>query len=158
MAQSIVLTGSQCKVYLAGTLYPASSIQYTIDYGEQEIFGIDSVYPQEIATTRITVQGSISGFRVQLSGGLQGTDVRSRIGDVLHASYISLRIEDRKNLVDILLVPQIKVTSENMSIGAKGVVTVNFSFKGLLPLNILDRGSKSAASNRNKTKEARDET
>lgn len=139
MAQSTVLTGAQCKVYVAGVLYPATSIQYTIDYGEQEIFGIDLVHPQEIATTRITVQGSISGFRVQLSGGIQGTGIRSKINDVLYAPYVSLRIQDRKNEVDILFVNNIKVTSESLSINSKSTAMVDFSFKGILPLGPLDR-------------------
>jgi len=140
MSQSTVLSGALVKLYISGTQYPADSIRYTIDYGEQEIYGIDSIFPQEIATTKISVQGSISGFRVQGDGGLQGRDIRSKITQVLYAPYLSLRIEDRKNKIDLLLINQIKVSNEQMTINAKGVVKINFSFKGIIPLNVLDRG------------------
>lgn len=139
MAQSTVLTGAQCKLYISGNVYPADAIQYSIDYGESEIYGIDSVFPQEIATTRISVQGNVSGFRIQLSGGLQGKDIRSKINQVLHAPYLTMRIEDRKNKVDILFVQEMKVTSESVSIPSKGVVKLTFAFKGTVPFNVLDR-------------------
>ena len=139
MAQTVVLTGAQCKLYIGGKLYPASNIQYTIDYGEQEIFGIDSVHPQEIATTRITVSGTVSGFRIQASGGLQGKDIRPKINQALFAPYLSFRIQDRKNKYDILFIQEIKVTNEQISIPSKGVVSLNFNFKGTIPYNVLDR-------------------
>jgi len=139
MAQSTVLTGALIRLYLGGKLYPASNISYTIDYGEQEIFGIDSIHPQEIATTRISVQGTVSGFRIQLDGGLQGKDIRSKINEALYSPYISFRIQDRKNNFDILYIQQIKVTNGQMSIPSKGTVKLNFSFKGIIPYNVLDR-------------------
>jgi len=139
MSQIQTLTGAQCKVYIGGTLYPADSIQYTLDYGEQEIYGIDSVYPQEIATSRVSVQGSISGFKLHGDGGLQGGNIRPLIKDILKAPYLSLRIQNRKTKVDILFVPNIKVTREQVTINAKNTVKVNFNFKGIVPFNVLDR-------------------
>ena len=139
MSQSTVLTGAMCKLYIGGKLYPADNIQYIIDYGEQAIYGIDSQFPMEIAPTRISVQGTISGFRIQLSGGLQGKDIRTKITETLHAPYLSLRIQDRKSQHDILFIQEIKVASESMTIPSKGVVKLNFTFKGTVPYNVLDR-------------------
>lgn len=139
MSQSTILTGAQCRLYIGGKLYPADNIQYVIDYGEVPIYGIDSQFAQEIAPTRISIQGTISGFRIQLSGGLQGKDIRTKITETLHAPYLSLRIQDRKNSYDILFVQEIKVSSESMTIPSKGVVKLNFTFKGTIPYNVLDR-------------------
>lgn len=139
MSQSVVLKGSEIKVYISGKIYPeAKSISYTIDYGEDAIYGIDSPYPQEIATTRISVQGSISGVRVKYSGGLQAHEARAKINQILYASYTSLRIKDRYSDVDILWLPQMKVTSETFQVQAKGIATLSFTFKGIIPYNEID--------------------
>jgi len=139
MAQSITLRGSDVKVYIGGKVYPAvSDIRYTIDYGRQEVYGIDSAFPQEIITTRVSVQGVVSGIKVKSAGGLQGSNITTKIYDVLHAPYVSLRITDRHTDSNILWIPQMQVTNEQMQIRAKGIVQVSFSFKGIIPYNELD--------------------
>ena len=139
MAQSVILKGSEIKVFISGKLYKeVQSLSYTIDYGEQEIFGIDSQYAQEIAPSRVTVQGQISGVRVKTSGGLQGKSARPRITEILYAPYTSLRIQDRHSNLTLLWLPQMKVASETFSVEAKGVVKVSFSFKGSIPYQPID--------------------
>lgn len=139
MGQSVTLKGSECKIYFGGKLYPeAQNIVYTINYGEQEIYGIDSIFPQEIATTRVSVQGSISGIRVKLSGGLQGKDVLTKINQRLFAPYISVEIRERQSDTKLIFIPQCKVTAETMQISSKGIVKLSFSFKGIIPYNPLD--------------------
>lgn len=139
MGQSTVLKGSECKVYIGGSLYPeVQQIAYTIDYGEQEIYGIDSIFAQEIAATRISVQGSVSGVRVKLSGGLQGKDALTKINQRLFAPYVSVEIRDRHSEQKIIFIPQCKVVAETLQVAAKGTVKLNFKFKGIIPYNALD--------------------
>ena len=139
MAQSVVLKGAECKIYLGGKLYgEAQSISYTIDYGESEIYGIDSIFPQEIAATKMSVQGQVSGLRVKLSGGLQGKGGMVRINERLIAPYISIEIRSRVSDKKIMFIPQAKITQETMQIPSKGVVKLNFTFKGIVPYNALD--------------------
>lgn len=137
--QSVVLKGAEVKTYVGGKLYAeVQSIQYTIDYGEQEIFGIDSQFAQEIAPGRVQVQGSVTGLVIKNLGGLQAYDLRTKISEILYGPYISLRIKDRHSDSDLFWLPQMKVVSEQMSIQAKGVVKVSFTFKGIIPYNPLD--------------------
>ena len=139
MASSVVLKGAEVKVYIGGKLYPeAQSLSWTIDYGETEIYGIDSQFPQEIAPTRLSVQGKIDGIRIKLSGGLQGYQARTRINEILQAPYTALRIKDRHSDIDLLWLPQMKVTNESYQIQAKGVVKLSFTFKGIVPYNEID--------------------
>lgn len=139
MSQSVVLKGSECKVFIGGKLYPeVQQISYTIDYGETEIYGIDSIFAQEIATTRISVQGSISGVRVKLSGGLQGKDVVTKINQKLFAPYVSVEIRDRQSETKIIFIPQCKISAETLQVASKGTVKLNFTFKGIIPYNPLD--------------------
>ena len=142
MAQSIVLRGADIKVYMNNEIIPeVQKISYTIDYSEQEIWGIDQVFPQEIATTKVSVQGSITGIKTKYSGGLQAKALRPLIFDVLNSPYISLRIVDRSTGEDILYVPSIKISDETFGAAAKGVVNLSYKFKGIMPFNPLDRNS-----------------
>lgn len=139
MSQSVVLKGAEIKCYVSNKLYAeVQSVQYTIDYGETEIFGIDSPFAQEIAPGRVSVSGSVTGLVIKNLGGLQSYDLRAKINEILHAPYTSLRLKDRHSDKDIFSLPQMKVVSEQVSIQAKGVVKVSFSFKGIIPYNPLD--------------------
>lgn len=139
MAQSVVLKGAECKVYISGKIYSeVKSLRYTIDYGSKEIYGIDSQFPQEIAPGRVSVQGTISGVRVRLTGGLQGYEARVRINELLKSPYTSLRIKDRKSDTDLLWLPQMTVINETITIPAKGIVELSFTFKGIVPYNPID--------------------
>lgn len=137
---SVVLTGALVRVYINNRLYKeAQSVQYTLDSGEHEIYGIDSPFPQEIASTRSTVTGSISGLRVRFSGGLQSYNAKPLITDLVKAEYISIRIQDRVSGEDILFVPNAKISQQTFQAAAKGTVKLNFNFKGLVGLEPLDR-------------------
>lgn len=139
MGQSVVLTGASCRLYIGGKAYPeVQQISYTLDYGEKEIFGIDSIFPQEIATTRISVQGSITGVRVKLSGGLQGKDIITNINKRVFAPYVSLEIRDRQSDMKLIFIPQCKVTTQTVRISSKRVVVLSFNFKGIIPYEPLD--------------------
>lgn len=139
MSQSVVLKGAEVKCYMSGKLYAeVQSVQYTIDYGEQEIYGIDSQFPQEIAPGRVSVQGTVTGLVIKNLGGLQAYDLRAKINEILHAPYTSLRLKDRFSDSDLLWLPEMKVVNEQVSIQAKGVVKISFTFKGIVPYNPLD--------------------
>lgn len=139
MAQSVILKGAEIKTYISGKLFPEiQSITYTIDYNENEIFGIDSQFAQEIAPDKIMVSGTVNGVRVKLKGGLQGAEARVRVSQLLQSPYTALRLEDRATKRTLLWVPQMKVTRESVQIQAKGVVRFSFSFKGIIPYNPID--------------------
>jgi hypothetical protein len=134
------LTGASIRIYINNKVYnSAQSANFTIDYGETAAYGIDSPYPQEIATTKITVSGSIQGIRIKMSGGLQGSNMRPLFQDVAASPYVSIRIQDRQSGEDILFVPSAKVTKESHSIPTKGTYRLSFDFLGIIPLMALDR-------------------
>lgn len=140
MAQSLSLSGAEVRLYISGKAYPeAQSISWTIDYGEEETYGVDSHFAQEIAPTIIKVSGKITGVRVKVSGGLQGAAARAKISDILKASYTSLRVQDISTDKELLWLPQMRVTTENIDISAKGIARLSFNFKGIIPYNEMDR-------------------
>lgn len=140
MAQPITLTGAHIKLYINNQVYKVvQSITLTIDYGEQEIYGIDAAHAQEIAPTRLSVRGSVQGLRVKNSGGLQASNMRPLFIDLLASPYISIRIQDRSTSEDILYIPQAKVSQESHTAATKSTYKMNFNFVGQVPLMALDR-------------------
>jgi hypothetical protein len=135
-----VLTGAHIKLYINNKLYKeVQGLQFSIDYGEQETFGIDSPYAQEIATTRISVRGSVQGLRLKMSGGLQAKNMRPLFQDVAANPYISIRVQDRQTGEDIMFIPNAKVVRESHSVATKSTYKMNFEFTGMIPLMALDR-------------------
>ena len=135
----VVLRAADVKIFIGGKVYPeVQSIAYTIDYGETSIYGIDQVFPQEIAPGKVTVMGTVSGIRIKGLGGLQGYGIRSKINEVLYAPYVSIRIKDRHSDSDILWIPNAKISREELSMQAKGIGRLNFNFIGIVPYNALD--------------------
>lgn len=142
MANQRTIAGAHIKIYINGVVYnEVQQIDYTIDYGEEPIYGIDSVFPQEIKTSRISVQGSLTGVRLGGSGGLQGQSITPGIRNSVFGPYISLRVFDRKTGEDVLFVPYAKVVNEKMTIPAKGVAKLSFNFTGLQAQQPGDRTS-----------------
>jgi hypothetical protein len=140
MAQSIILTGALIKIYLNNKPYNViRNFSMSVDYGESEIYGIDSSYAQEIAPGHISVRGSIGGIRVKYSGGLQAANLRPLWIDFAASPYISIRVTDRSTGEDIVFIPRAKVLRESHNAPSKGVYTLNFDFAGIVPLFALDR-------------------
>lgn len=132
------LRGADVKLYINGVQYKeVQGVSWTINYNEQPTYGIDSVFPQEISTQFVAVQGQVTGLRIKYSGGLQGKDIRSRINQTLYAPYVKVRIMDRHSDVP-LFTCDIKVTQESISIPAKGLANVSFAFTGLIPYSEVD--------------------
>ena len=140
MAVPVAITGAQISIFWNNNQYKeVADISFTVEYGEEPIYGIDSPYIQEISGGKISVTGQVKSFRLKQSGGLQGKSLRPLFTDVSAAPYVGLRVSDRSTGEDIIFIPQCKVTSESHTIPAKGVYMINFSFIGMVPLFALDR-------------------
>lgn len=140
MAQSIILTGAHIKLYINNKPYKVvQRINLSVDYDEEEIYGIDSSMPQEIATNRVSVRGTISGLRIKYSGGIRAHNLRPLFTDLAASPYVSIRIQDRQSGEDIVLIPEAKVTKEDHSIGIKQTYKLNFNFVGKAIYFALDR-------------------
>ncbi len=140
MAVPVTLVGAQIEIFWNNLIYKeVADISFTVDYGEEEIYGVDSQYAQEIAGGKITVSGQVNGFRLKLSNGLQAKNLRSLFSDVTASPYVSLRVSDRSTSEDLIFIPMCKISSETYSIPNRGTVKLNFSFKGIVPFFPLDR-------------------
>jgi hypothetical protein len=140
MAKSLILTGAHIKLYINNKCYKeVQSVSFSVSYNETPIFGIDSPWPQEIASNRIDVSGSVQGLRIKYSGGLQAINGRPLFTDIAASPYVSIRIQDRESGEDIVFIPKCKITRESHSISAKSTYKMNFDFIGTIPYFALDR-------------------
>jgi len=138
----LTLTGANIKVFINNKVFPyIQNLTLNVDYGETESYGIDAIYAQEIAPTKLSVRGNVQGVRVKMSGGLQAANMRSLFTDVAAGSYISIRITDEATQEDIVFIPAAKVTRENHVMGVRQTYKLNFDFVGQVPLFALDRSS-----------------
>ena len=138
MSQSIVLTGAQVKVYLGESLLHCQAISYSVDYGMEPRYGVDSLFPQEIVPTKVSVKGTCNVLFTSVNGGLQGQALIPRITQILYAPYQGLRIQDRKTKVNLFACPQVSISNVQTSITTKGNVRVSFSFVGIVPYDFMD--------------------
>jgi hypothetical protein len=140
MAQSLVLTGANIRLYINNKLYKTvQSITFTVSYNTTQVYGIDSPYAQELTPTKVEVTGSCTGIRLRNSGGLQAQNMRPLYSDFSSGGYISLRINDRASGEDIIFLPQTMITRETHVAATKGSYKLNFDFVSSLPLFALDR-------------------
>lgn len=136
------ISGAQILIYLNEKKFVTSqAINFSVDTGEKYIYGIDSIFAQEIIPTKMSVTGNINGLRLRNSGGIQALAGKSLLVDILSAPYISIRITDRVTKEDILFIPRCKISNESHTVSAKGIYKINFAFMGLIPLFALDRVS-----------------
>lgn len=137
------LKGADIILYINNKVYnPAQGVSYTIDHQDEEIYGVDSFYPQEIAPKRSSVAGSIRGIRTKNSGGLVALGIRPLAVSPLKGNYCSIRIKDRLSGEDIIFIPQCRVFNEQNGAEAKGTWKLSFSFKGIVAIQSPDRGSQ----------------
>jgi len=140
MAMQVVLRAGDIKLFIGGNLCKGiTAVNYSIDYGEQEIYGIDSAFPQEIASTKVVVRGTVSGTFVRDGKGLQGMGIKGRNKDILTNPYVSLRIQERLSGKDMLWVPEVKISNERVQAAAKDLVRFSFEFKGIIPFQDMDK-------------------
>jgi len=138
---STVLAGAHIRVYIGELLLDeATSVSYNIDYGETEIYGIDSLYPQEIAATKMTTNGSITSLIIRGSGGLQNKSAIPLINSILQSPYVAIRIEDRQTSEVLFYCPQSKISNFSMTAQSGSTAKLSLNFKGIIPYGPGDIG------------------
>lgn len=137
---TISIPGAAVKVKINGkTLSSIQSINWNIDYGTKQIYGIDSEFPQEIAMTKFSIKGNVSNVRLRFSEGLQGANAVPIISNMLGAKYNYIQILDRQSNKPLLEVDRAIISNQNYDVPTKGVVTFSFSFLGTIGREELEK-------------------
>jgi hypothetical protein len=130
---SKIAHGARLVLYLNGkALGIATSFDFSSDTSRKEIRGIDVPYAQELGATTTSVSGSIGLLRLITDMGAQGYNLVAPQTDAMKEKYISLLLVDRAFDTTIFQCDYAQITSERWSIVAKGIVTGNVTFTGVL--------------------------
>lgn len=141
MPKTLTLTGANLKLTINNvTIGFVTSFDYSIDYGKQDLRGIDVPFPQEIAPGSQTLRGSIQCLRLRASGALenfgvvanQAPTVPGVVSDQIVEKYISLAISERDTGRVVFRCDKATVTSQRWQLASRGIVTGTFDFEGFL--------------------------
>jgi hypothetical protein len=132
MANSLIVTGALCRLYVNGTIYSVTqSVSVQVETGEYSIYQTGSPYPAEIAGGgQYKVTGNAKGVRVKNSGGVQGVNLRPLFSDLAASNYVSLRLEDRSTGETLWSINKAKISNVRETVQAKGIYMVDFDFIG----------------------------
>ena len=125
------LSGARCILRMNGNIIGfAFAINWNVTTDATEINTIDDYLPYELAPSRITVTGSISGFRIPGSGpgkALLQTDTLN----FLHQRYIEIEVRDSQTDNLIFLTRRALVTSRSESIRSDALAQMTLNFKAI---------------------------
>ena len=125
------LSGARCVLRINGKIIGfAFGISWKIDTSVTEIRTIDDYLPYELAPKHVSVEGSISAFRVPGSGpGVQliQTDLLS----FLHQRYVEIEVRDSQTDNLIFLTKRALITSRGENIKSNALSEMTLSFKAI---------------------------
>lgn len=126
------LSGARCVLRMNGKIIGfAFGISWNINTEATEIKTIDDYLPYELAPSRITVTGSITGFRIP-GGGPGNLILQPDVLSFLHQRYVEIEVRDSQtdNLIFLTRRALITNRSENIRSDALAEMTLNFKAIG----------------------------
>lgn len=135
--QSQLLNGAKCTISMNGAQVAAAFVaDYSLETMAQEIETIDSVFPAEIAPTRIRVSMNLRVYRSPDNDPIQDGYISSAsaLGQTEQTAFLSgkyLYIEIKDNLDNtILVIPKAWIVRRTGSMSAGDFLTENWSIIG----------------------------
>ena len=128
------LSGARCVLRANGNIIGfAFAISWKISTDAVEINTIDDYMPYELAPSRISVTGTISGFRIPGSGP-GNLNLQANVESFLHQKYIEIEVRDSQTDNVIFLTRKALITdrSENIKSESLSEMTLNFTAIGFM--------------------------
>ena len=125
------LSGARCTLRMNGKIVGfAFSIAWKISTEATEIETIDDYLPYELAPSRISVSGTISGFRIPGSG--PGTlMLQPDIIAFLHQRYVDIEVRDSQTDNLIFQTKRAMITSRSENVSAENLAQITMNFKAI---------------------------
>lgn len=139
MPKTLTLTSANLKVAINNvTIGFVTSFDYSIEYGKDDLRGIDVPFPQEIAPGSQTLRGTIQCVRLRSSGALENFGITANqaptttgvVTDQQIEKYISLAITERDTGRIVFRCDKATVTTQRWQLSSRGFVTGSFDFEG----------------------------
>lgn len=125
------LSGARCIIRVNGQLAGfAFGISWRISTDVDEITTIDDYLPHELAPSRISVTGTISGFRIPGTGP-GNLNIQSNILNFMHQRYIDIEVRDSQTDNLIFQTRRAMITSRSENITAENLAQMTLDFKAI---------------------------
>ncbi len=127
-----LVVGAGVKCYLNGVdLGIVIGINWSVTTQREEEHGLDTLHPFEASPMATSTNGTIQVYRVRDDDGLEGYHLVRAMENIELDQYFTIELKDRVSGVTYLKVNHASITAQSWSVGAKGVLTGQFSFVGL---------------------------
>lgn len=121
----------------------ATGINYTRSQNNKVIYEVDSPFPAEIMPTRYICSGTLTGFRLRNSGGVDGQGILdlSNVQNYFTQKYVTLEIIDRLTNLPIFFVNRCLFDNDSWRVDAKSLLTFSVNFTGIWASNEISTDS-----------------
>ncbi len=125
------LSGARCVLRINGKIVGfAFGVSWKITTSVTEIRTVDDYLPYELSPKHISVDGSVSGFRVPGQG--PGIDlIQTDMLSFLHQRYIELEVRDSQTDNLIFLTKRALITSRNENVKSGDLAQMTLTFKAI---------------------------
>ena len=128
----MLITGARVFLYINGVkIGRTRSFTWRSDTEADEIPGLDSSDPYEIAPTITRCSGQIMFYRTAGDGGAEGAGLTTDYEDLTRLKYVTLSLVERVSKLEIFRADGVMITSQSASVAAKEGMTVSITFKGI---------------------------
>ena len=125
------LSGARCILKVNGKIVGfAFAISWNIETSVTQIDTIDDPLPYELAPANITVNGTISGFRIPGSGPTQQL-IQGDVLSFVHQRYIEIEVRDTQTDNLIFLTKRAMITNRSESIRTDALAEMTLNFKAI---------------------------
>lgn len=125
------LSGARCVLKINNKIIGfAFAISWNIRTEAVEIETIDDYLPYEIAPQRISVNGTISGFRIPGSGPTQDL-IQADIASFLHQRYVEIEVRDSQTDNIIFVTKKALITGRQENVRSDSLSDMSLTFKAI---------------------------
>lgn len=121
----------------------ATGITYNRSQGNKVIYEVDNPFPVEIMPTRYAIGGTLTGFRLRNSGGVDGQGILdlSNVQNYFAQKYVTFEVVDRLTNLPIFFVNRALFDNDSWRVDAKSVMAFTVNFTGFWASNELSTDS-----------------
>ena len=125
------MTGARCKISINGEIAVfAFSVSWNIRTDYDEIMVIDEFMPYEFAPKKITVEGTIGGFRIPAQGPSKMQIQPSHLSFLFH-KYIGIEVRDWRTNTLLFKVDKAVITNRQEDFKSGELATMSLSWKAI---------------------------
>ena len=125
------MSGARCTLKVNGHIVAfAFEVGWNIRTEGKELWGIDNHMPQEIVPNKISIDGTISGFRIPGRGPVAEL-MQGNVLSFLFQPYITLEVRDSKTDSLLFYADRVQITNRSEAIKSEELSTLKLQWRAI---------------------------